>query len=287
MTVTEPHERPVETSAASDALLLAWVRDRGPWFVLTGAGCSTDSGIPAYRDRDGVWRHNPPITGQQFSGSESARARYWFRSMSGFARMTSAIPNAAHHALARLQALGKVSLLVTQNVDGLHTKAGSDAVLELHGSLAEVSCNGCRAIWPRAHYQDELFTHNPHVSIGHGADKPDGDVDLELGSDSAFHVPACRACGGVVRPNVVFFGEGVPGERVARAYAAVAESAGTLVVGSSLTVFSGYRFVKATAQRGCPIVLINQGVGRADAQAALKIDAPCGATLAQLVRSLT
>ncbi|HEX2731582.1 MAG TPA: NAD-dependent protein deacetylase [Polyangiaceae bacterium] len=270
----------------TEALLLQWVKQRGPWFVLTGAGCSTDSGIPAYRDRDGVWRHSPPITYQQFAGSASARARYWLRSMSGFPRMSAASPNAAHHALARLQALGKVSLLVTQNVDGLHHKAGSDPVLELHGSLAEVSCMACRAVWSRAEYQEELFTHNPYAPTNLGMDKPDGDVDLEPSSEHTFEVPACRACGGVVRPNVVFFGEGVPREKVDRSYAAVEQSAGTIVVGSSLAVFSGYRFVKATAQRGRPVLLINQGIGRADALAALRVDAPCGATLEQLTRSL-
>lgn len=259
------------------------------WFVLTGAGCSTDSGIPAYRDRDGVWRHQRPMTYQMFISDPQSRARYWRRSASGYPHVRATVPNSAHRALAALSRLPesrRVNLLVTQNVDGLHQKASSPDVLELHGGLSEVICLRCRSVWSRDSYQMELLDANSGLELLVGSVKPDGDVALSEDGLERFVVPECLSCGGIIKPHVVFFGEGVPAERVRRANDELGRSDLLMVVGSSLAVFSGYRFAKAAAQRGMPIVVINQGITRADPLATLRIDAPCGPTLDALTQAL-
>ena len=250
--------------------------------VLTGAGVSTDSGIPGYRDRDGNWRRSPPITVQEFLRSTAARQRYWARSMIGWPLVTGARPNAAHDALARLESDGRIGLLVTQNVDGLHQRAGSAHVLELHGNLRRAVCLDCGTEASRETIQRRLEADNPDFPNASAAAAPDGDADLTADSLDAFHVPACTRCGGVLKPDVVFFGDNVPRERVHEAFAALDAADAMLVVGSSLMVYSGYRFCEHAARTGKPIAAINLGRTRADALFAIKVERPCAEALAAL-----
>jgi len=248
-------------------------------FVLTGAGCSTDSGIPDYRDRAGEWKRRPPIRYQEFVGNEHARKRYWARSLAGFRRMRVARPNDAHHALATLERRGRIVQLVTQNVDGLHHAAGSENVIDLHGRIDTVRCLGCGQRTSRDELQRELERRNPSFAALDAVEAPDGDADLEGVAFETFDVPACSACGGLLKPDVVFFGENVPAERVQRAMAPIASSDAMLVVGSSLMIYSGYRFVTAAADAGKPIAAINLGRTRADDLLALKVEDRCANAL--------
>ena len=270
-----PRDEPLEPSALSDVL----GRHRR-WFVLTGAGVSTLSGIPAYRDECGAWKHAAPIQFRDFVQSAALRRRYWARSFVGFERVNRAEPNDAHHALSRLERLGRARLLVTQNVDGLHQKAGSLAVIDLHGQLAEVECLACHAHFARASIQEQLLEQNPWLARTRSAfATPDGDAELEPGDHDELLEPRCIGCGGVLKPAVVFFGENVPKVRIDQAYQALAESDALLVVGSSLMVFSGYRFARRAAELGKPVVVINHGLTRADPLASLKVEGECGALL--------
>lgn len=253
-------------------------------FVLTGAGCSTNSGIPDYRDADGNWKRVQPVTYQAFMGSQETRQRYWARSMIGWRRFGRAQPNGAHHALARLEAMGKSEVLLTQNVDRLHQAAGNARVIDLHGRLDLVRCMACERRMPRAAYQDELERLNPSWANLDAADAPDGDADIEHAGFSAFIVPHCRYCGGVVKPDVVFFGENVPRERVDAAIAHLSHADAVLIVGSSLMVFSGFRFAQAAARAGKPIAAVNLGRTRADALLSFKVQEPCEEALAFLLR---
>jgi len=248
-------------------------------FVLTGAGCSTDSGIPDYRDRDGQWKRPPPVDFAAFMQQPATRQRYWARSMIGWRRFGSARPNATHHALAQLERDGRIELLVTQNVDRLHQHAGSQNVLDLHGRLDEVRCMACDWRQSRHAFQQALLARNPDWARLDAADAPDGDADLEGEDFSRFDVPPCPACGGIVKPDVVFFGEAVPRERVEAATRAWQAADAVLVVGSSLMVYSGYRFVDAAARAGKPIAAVSLGRTRADALLTLKVDAPCSEAL--------
>jgi NAD-dependent SIR2 family protein deacetylase len=251
-------------------------------FVLTGAGCSTESGIPDYRDAAGEWKRRRPVMFQDFVAHEPARKRYWARSLAGFRRLRSARPNGAHYSLADLERQGRIALLVTQNVDGLHQAAGSQDVIDLHGRIDTVCCIGCRQRSSREALQRELASRNPDFAALDGVEAPDGDADLEDVAFEKFDVPACERCGGLLKPDVVFFGEGVPGERVRRAMAAIDLSDAMLVVGSSLMVYSGYRFVTAMADAGKPIAAINLGRTRADDLLTLKITERCAAALREL-----
>ncbi|WP_322092673.1 NAD-dependent protein deacetylase [Paraburkholderia bannensis] len=271
--------------AALDALH-AFVERHPRLFVLTGAGISTDSGIPGYRDDNGAWKRSPPITLQEFLGSESWRRRYWARSMIGWPTVGLAQPNGAHRALAQLDAAQRVGALVTQNVDGLHQRAGSRDVIELHGSIGHVHCLDCGAQYTRASIQPELVARNPAVAGALAEPAADGDAHLDFDGANAFDIPACAACGGMLKPSVVFFGENVPRERVAAASAALDAADAVLVVGSSLMVYSGYRFCAWAQQRGKPVAAINLGKTRADPLLALKVAAPCAATLEALVARL-
>ncbi|MBO9328865.1 NAD-dependent deacetylase [Achromobacter sp. HZ01] len=267
----------------SDLAALRGFVDRHPrLFVLTGAGVSTDSGIPDYRDADGAWKRTPPMTLQTFMGGEPARARYWARSMVGWRRFGQVQPNASHRALARLEARGNVGLLVTQNVDGLHQAAGSREVVDLHGRLDQVRCMACDWRGDRHAWQQALQQANPDWLALEADDAPDGDADLDGEDFGRYRVPACPRCGGVVKPDVVFFGETVPAARVERANDALAAADAVLVVGSSLMVYSGYRFVAAAARNGVPIAAINLGRTRADAMLALKVEQPCAVALEAL-----
>ena len=254
-------------------------------FVLTGAGCSTDSGIPDYRDDDGDWKRRQPIRYAEFTRSDAMRRRYWARSMVGWPRMANARPNDAHHALATLEDDGRIDLLVTQNVDGLHQAAGSRAVLDLHGRIADVVCLDCEAKTTRDAMQERLLDANPSWAGLDAGTAPDGDADLEVDT-AAFVVPECASCGGMLKPDVVFFGESVPKTRVEQAYAAVAACDGLLVVGSSLMVFSGLRFVRAAVKAGIPVAILNRGRTRADEDATLKVEDACGPALGGLLQAL-
>jgi NAD-dependent SIR2 family protein deacetylase len=282
MTVATSSELAIVPEAVE--ALAAFV-DRHPrLFVLTGAGCSTDSGIPDYRDAAGEWKRAKPIMYGEFVGHEAARKRYWARSVVGFRRMGAARPNEAHHGLAVLESRGRVSQLVTQNVDGLHQAAGSRNVIDLHGRVDAVRCLGCGRRMPRQQLQTELMRRNPEFATIDGVGAPDGDADLANVSYDTFDVPPCEDCGGLLKPDVVFFGEGVPPERVERAMAAIDASDAMLVVGSSLMVYSGYRFVKAMAEAGKPVAAINLGRTRADDLLTLKVTARCGDAMRALMR---
>jgi NAD-dependent SIR2 family protein deacetylase len=274
---------PLKVAASELAQRLAQARR---FMVLTGAGVSTDSGIPDYRDEAGAWKRPEPMKFQQFSGSLSARQRYWARSLVGFSLIDSAKPNLAHQALASLERRLGLELLVTQNVDGLHQEAGSRAVLDLHGRLNLVECLSCRSELPRAEFQQRLASLNPAFAFEHFHAAPDGDADLSGADYRQFLVPPCQRCGGVLKPGVVFFGESVPAVRVRRAMGALDACDALLVVGTSLMVFSGYRFVRAAAERKIPIYIINRGKTRADAHAALKLEDPVSELLPEVVQAL-
>jgi NAD-dependent SIR2 family protein deacetylase len=251
-------------------------------FVLTGAGCSTGSGIPDYRDADGGWKRAPPVDYQAFMRSPAVRQRYWARSLIGWQRFRRARPNSAHAALARLEQQGRLELLVTQNVDGLHQAAGSTRVVDLHGRLDRVQCMDCHCLMPREELQMELLRRNPAWGTIEAPTAPDGDADLEGMRFDEFAVPSCARCGGVLKPDVVFFGESVPRHRVEEAMRALGRADAVLVVGSSLMVYSGYRFVQAAAQSGKPIAAVNLGRTRADDLLTLKVSEPCDVALAAL-----
>jgi NAD-dependent SIR2 family protein deacetylase len=251
-------------------------------FVLTGAGCSTDSGIPDYRDSNGDWKRPAPVTFQAFTGDEATRKRYWARSLVGWPTMAHARPGAAHRALAQLEAAGRIELLLTQNVDGLHEAAGSRHTIDLHGRIDTVRCLACELRMPRAELQLELRRRNPAWAALEARAAPDGDADLDGIDFSVFDVPPCPRCGGMLKPDVVFFGESVPRDRVAEAFAALSRADAVLVAGSSLMVYSGFRFVQAAAAAGQPVAMVNLGRTRADALLSLKVEAPVGDTLAAL-----
>jgi NAD-dependent SIR2 family protein deacetylase len=252
-----------------------------PLVVLTGAGLSTDSGIPDYRGPGSPAR--TPMTYQEFVSGPSAQQRYWARSHLGWSRMGRAEPNEGHRALAALDP----ELLITQNVDGLHEAAGSRRLVALHGRIAEVICLDCRVTSSRAALQARLESHNPGFAERHASAevRPDGDVELD--DTGSFVVPPCTDCGGVLKPDVVFFGENVPPPRVERCYAAVdalVSSGGTLLVaGSSLTVMSGFRFVRRAARAGVPVVIVNRGPTRGDDLATYKLEVGCSEFLSDLV----
>lgn len=279
--MTAPGELLAETVArpAHVDALRAFVARHRNLFVLTGAGISTRSGIPDYRDRDGGWKGATPITHQAFVSEVAKRRRYWARSMAGWPPVARAQPNAAHHAMARIGTAGRIGLLVTQNVDGLHQAAGSRAVIDLHGRLDRVICLDCDSRFARDRVQDMLVQANAGWLHDADAIRPDGDIELGDVDYESFVVPACPVCRGVLKPDVVFFGGAVPKARVQRAWAGLDRCDGVLVVGSSLMVWSGYRFVRAAAQRGLPIMAVNRGRTRADDLITEKLDDDCAALL--------
>lgn len=250
--------------------------------VLTGAGVSTSSGIPDYRDEQGEWKRARPVEFRPFMTDPKVRQRYWARSVVGWPIISGAQPNGAHRALARLETLGFVSRLITQNVDGLHSTAGSRNVIDLHGRLDVVRCMSGDHPLPRAELQRQLLASNPSWAEIQGRVAPDGDVDIEGRDYSGFAVPDCPECGGILKPDVVFFGEPVPRERVNRAFEGVANADALLVVGSSLMVYSGYRFAEAAAASNKPIAAINRGLTRADHLFALKIERACDEVLSEV-----
>lgn len=263
-----------------------WLHAHPRVVVIGGAGCSTEVGIPDYRDRNGQWKRPQPVTYQAFMGDVLVRQRYWARSMLGWRVMGQARPGSAHQALARLEQQGRLELLITQNVDGLHDAAGSLNIVDLHGRIDTVRCMDCDKRSARADLQQRLLALNPAWVELYAAPGPDGDADLENQDFSRFVVPACPHCGtGLIKPDVVFFGETVPSERVQTCMAAVARADAVLIAGSSLMVYSGYRFALAAHEQGKSIVAINQGVTRADALLAFKVEADVGQVLMGLIEA--
>jgi NAD-dependent SIR2 family protein deacetylase len=256
--------------------------------VLSGAGISTDSGIPDYRGPTGQLRARLPMTIAEFTGSSEARRRYWARSHAGWRRMARATPNAGHRAVADLQRAGAITAVITQNVDGLHQAAGAREVVELHGSLDGVVCLECGARSSRAALHERLRTTNADLESDEILTRnPDGDVELSQARVAQFTVACCECCGAdLLKPDVVFFGENVPRPRVDRCYELVSGAACLLVLGSSLTVMSGLRFVHRARRDGTPVAIVNRGVTRGDPLADIKLDAALGETLTALVGAL-
>ncbi len=254
--------------------------------MLTGAGCSTESGIPDYRDDDGAWKRQKPIEFQPFMRDPLMRARYWARSLIGWRSFGRAEPNLAHRSLAALERVGRIGLLVTQNVDGLHQAAGSQRVIDLHGRLSRVICMSCKTGWRRTAWQTHLEQRNLAWTGLDAPVAPDGDADLDGLDFTGFDVPSCPRCDGIIKPDVVFFGENVPRWRHTQATAALTSADAMLVVGSSLMVFSGYRYVVAASRLGIPVAAVNLGRTRADHLLTVKVESPVGATLDALTRPL-
>lgn len=260
----------------------------GDFLVLTGAGISTSSGIPDYRDSDGVRRGRQPMMYQEFLAAAESRRRYWARAMLGWPRVRQAQPNAAHEALAGLQRHGLISNLITQNVDTLHDQAGSQDVIELHGSLHRVLCLDCGQRSERDSIQQLMERQNPYLAGVDAVQAPDGDTLLDPAFEARFQVPQCPHCAGErMKPDVVFFGENVTQATAARAMAAAENAAGMLVVGSSLMAYSAFRLCRVIADRGKPLIAINLGKTRADDLLDLKIEASCEQLLPLLTQRLT
>ena len=266
--------------------LVEFLRWHKKVMVLSGAGCSTGSGIPDYRDEDGNWKNAQPVQYGEFVSSGAVRRRYWARSYVGWRRITSAKPNAAHDALAKLEHAGHVCSLITQNVDNLHRVAGSRRVIDLHGVLHKTRCLDCETKGQRDEWQARLEACNPAWSTRIEEYAPDGDAVIPESDYRHFNVPGCPACGGIVKPDVVFFGEPVPSERVNDATAKLEQSDALLVVGSSLMVFSGYRFARLAHAEKIPVAIINRGKTRADDIATEKIWKDCVEILPQLADGL-
>ncbi len=249
--------------------------------VLTGAGCSTESGIPDYRATDGAWKGRRPMQFADYLRSEAMRRRYWARSMVGWPVVAAAQPNPGHRALVELQRQGPVERLISQNVDGLHSRAGNRDVIDLHGRLDRVVCLDCGALGERRDYQHRLQDLNPAWQSA-GETAPDGDADLPDTAYRGFRVPDCERCGGLIKPDVVFFGENVPKPRVTEAFQALDDADALLVVGSSLVVWSGYRFVRRARAQGIPVFILGLGKTRGDAEASLRVRGRCGDILPRL-----
>ena len=279
-------------SSESETPLSSFIRRHPRLLVLTGAGCSVASGIPEYRDHDGAWKSRPPVRYADFVASPAVRRRYWARSVFGWERVAGAEPGSVHRALARLEQAGHARAVVTQNVDALHQRAGSRRVIDLHGRLDEVECLDCGARIRRADMQALLLAWNGPFLAALGAApgataaaRPDGDVQLEA-DFSDFRVPDCPSCGGVLKPAVVFFGENVPRARVDATLCALGAADALLVVGSSLMVFSGFRFCLAAREMGKPVAAVNLGRTRADELLSLKVASDCGPALEQVADAL-
>jgi NAD-dependent SIR2 family protein deacetylase len=267
------------------AELQRWIGEHDRVFVLTGAGCSTASGIPDYRDENGDWKRRPPVMIQAFRDKPDVYRRYWARAYAGWPAFTAAAPGAAHRALAAWERTGTLAQLVTQNVDRLHQRAGSRSVIDLHGRLDEVVCFGCGNRTSRESVQTMMAALNPDWTA-YAALAPDGDADIDAHAIDRFAPPHCDECGDLLKPDVVFFGENVPSVRVDAARQTLARADALLVAGSSLMVYSGYRFARLAADLGLPIAIVNRGRTRADAFAELKVEGDIGTLLGEAIADL-
>jgi NAD-dependent SIR2 family protein deacetylase len=277
----------VTAPKVSELSALVGLFERGGVVVLSGAGLSTESGIPDYRGPTGLSRRVTPMTYQAFTRDPLARQRYWARSHLGWRTIARAEPNDGHRAVAALQGLGQLAGIVTQNVDGLHQAAGARDVVELHGGLDRVVCLHCGQMSARTALDDRLRASNPaFAETIAAAINPDGDVELPADAVAAFRTVDCLRCRGLLKPDVVFFGESVPRDRVQGCFALVERARALVVLGSSLSVMSGRRFVLRAVKAGIPVAIVNQGVTRADDRASVRIDAPLGTTLPAVVRHL-
>ncbi|GEN10113.1 NAD-dependent protein deacetylase, SIR2 family [Myxococcus fulvus] len=281
-----PLTSPVPGAAEDVEALVSLLRGRRT-VVLTGAGCSTESGIPDYRGPGTRARARNPIQHREFLQRPEVRARYWARSLLGWPRFAAARPNAAHQALAALEQAGHVRGLITQNVDRLHHVAGSSRIIELHGALARVRCLDCGAQEARVDLQERLLSLNPDFTHQVLELRPDGDAELSSEALQSFQVPACLRCGGTLKPDVVFFGDNVPAPTVADAFGLLEEGDALLVVGSSLAIYSGYRFLVRASERQVPIAILNLGECRGVELADLCIEASAGDVLPRLASRLT
>ncbi|GAA4389564.1 NAD-dependent protein deacetylase [Actinomadura verrucosospora] len=266
--------------------MLADLVSDGDVVVLSGAGLSTESGIPDYRGETGRRRRAEPMTYQAFTGSEAARRRYWARSHLGWRHIARARPNSGHRAVAELQRRGLLAGIITQNVDGLQQAAGAREVIELHGALDRVLCLSCGERSARERLDERLRAANPGWTARAETINPDGDAVLRDEAVEAFRIVGCERCGGALKPDVIFFGENVPPARVGDCFALTERAGALLVLGSSLTVLSGYRFVRHAARHGVPVAIVNRGATRGDPHALVTLDAPLGATLDALVAEL-
>ncbi|HST86367.1 MAG TPA: NAD-dependent protein deacetylase [Kineosporiaceae bacterium] len=278
---------PTVSPTASPTQALADLIARGGVVVLSGAGLSTESGIPDYRGPSGALRKHVPMTYQAFTDDPAARHRYWARSYLGWRQMAGARPNAGHHGVAALQQAGLISGIVTQNVDGLHQAAGATGVIELHGGLDRVICRNCDHVVDRAQLDRDLRAANPTFAAAGSRINPDGDAELSDDALAGFVMVDCESCGGgPLKPDVVFFGETVPRDRVEHCFDLVDRADSLLVLGSSLKVMSGFRFVLRAAKRGIPVAIVNQGPTRGDGYCSVRVDAPLGAVLSTMLQQL-
>jgi NAD-dependent SIR2 family protein deacetylase len=269
---------------AADVAPVAEVVGGGGVVVLSGAGISTESGIPDYRGASGSLRTHTPMTYADFVGSPEGRQRYWARSHLGWRTIARAAPNDGHRAVAVLQARGFLSGVITQNVDGLHQAAGARDVIELHGNLDRVICLACRRTTPREELDRRLREANPFFEGVATRINPDGDVELPEDVVQGFRLVPCTSCGSaLLKPDVVFFGENVPKPRVERCYSLIDEARAVLVLGSSLTVMSGFRFVRYAAKAGKEVLIVNQGITRGDPYATHRVDLPLGQALSEVI----
>lgn len=264
--------------AEAGTLLAEFIHRHPRLLVLTGAGVSTDSGIPDYRDGEGAWKRKQPVQHQEFMAQPTVRQRYWGRSLIGWPVIRNATPNPAHFHLTELERRNHSGLVVTQNVDRLHQRAGSQRVIDLHGRADQVVCMNCGYRCPRDEVHERCDTMNPEFRQFTAIAAPDGDADLEV-DFSSFRVANCPDCDGILKPDVVFFGDSVPKARVTSALDTLKDSDGLLVIGSSLMVYSGFRFCRYAREWGKPIVTLNLGRTRADALVDLKLNARIGETL--------
>jgi len=272
-------------SSSSHHLLLEFITEHPRALVLTGAGISTGSGIPDYRDKDGNWKRKQPVQHQEFMRSHELRQRYWARSLIGWPVMQTAQPNAAHYTLATLEQNGFISKLVTQNVDRLHQKAGSQSAIDLHGRADEVICMQCNLRESRAITHQRFAAANPAFVGLTASAAPDGDADLDINFDE-FVVTGCPVCGGILKPDVVFFGDNVPRDRVNDVFQALRDSSALMVIGSSLMVYSGFRFAREAHAQKKPLLILTHGKTRADELADVKIDAEITHTLSSALSAL-
>jgi NAD-dependent SIR2 family protein deacetylase len=277
---------PTYAATATDVDALTRLVSGGGVVVLSGAGLSTESGIPDYRGPTGSVSRHAPMTYQAFLRDPAARRRYWARSHLGWQHFARAEPNAGHRAVAALERAALVTGTITQNVDGLHQAGGSVDVIDLHGRLDRVVCLDCRVTSSRAALNERLAQVNSSWRATVTRLNPDGDVDLPDEELDGFDVVGCDACGGVLKPDVVYFGENVPVDRVAASIDRVERASVLLVLGSSLTVFSGRRFVVRAARNGAPIAIVNDGPTRCDDLAAVRINGRLGPTLRQVQAAL-